>query len=252
MSPGDKTGMAEFLTTTGISHKLEEIIRNAEEQLWIISPFLKINQQIKERLEDRSRSNIDIRVIYGKNDLQPEEKKWLDSMNSIQTFYRRNLHAKCYLNEKEALLTSMNLYEFSQVNNDEMGILVSKDQDHDLYHTILEESKRIWRFSEGSRETVATVNVSDDPPESPKRRMERATVDKPQNGFCIRCKTTIPANPGEPYCASCFRTWNRFKNPDYKEQHCHTCGTDTETTKAKPVCLSCHRKYRGILEFAAV
>ena len=33
-------------------------------------------------------------------------------MNSIQTLFRRNLHAKCYLNEKEALLTSMNLYEF--------------------------------------------------------------------------------------------------------------------------------------------
>ena len=133
-----------------------------------------------------------------------------------------------------------------------MGILVSKDQDPALYDKILDESMRIMRVSEEIRETVATVNVSDGPPESPKRRTEKATVDKPQNGFCIRCKTTIPANPGEPYCASCFRTWNRFKNPDYKEEHCHTCGTDMETTKAKPVCLPCHRKYRGVLEFAAV
>ena len=49
-------------------------------------------------------------------------------MTSIKTSVRKNLHAKCYLNEKEALLTSMNLYEYSQEHNDEMGILVSVDQ----------------------------------------------------------------------------------------------------------------------------
>ncbi len=244
--------MAEFLNTTGINYRLEQIIQNAERELWIISPFLKINSRIKELLEDRDRFKVTIRVIYGKNELRPEEKQWLASLASIRTSFRSNLHAKCYLNEKEALLTSMNLYEFSQVNNDEMGILVSKDQAPALYDKILDESMRIMRVSEEIRETVATVTVSEDPPEAPKRRTEKAAVDKLQNGFCIRCKTTIPANPVEPYCASCFRTWNRFKNPDYKEEHCHTCGTDMETTKAKPVCLPCHRKYRGVLEFAAV
>ncbi len=34
----------------------------------------------------------------------------------------QNLHAKCYLNEKAAIITSMNLYDFSQVNNNEMGV----------------------------------------------------------------------------------------------------------------------------------
>lgn len=242
--------MAEFLNRTGINYHLEQIIQNAEEQLWIISPFLKINPRIKELLEDRDRFKIDIRVIYGKNELLPEEKQWLASMASIRTSFRSNLHAKCYLNEREALLTSMNLYEFSQVNNDEMGILVSRDQDPALFGKIIEESRRIMRVSEEIRETVATVNASDDPPEIPKQRAERATLDEPQNGFCIRCKTTIPTNPIEPYCRSCFRTWNRFKNPDYKEGHCHTCGTDMDTTKAKPVCLSCYRKYRDVLVFA--
>ena len=129
--------MAEFLTRNGINLKLEEIIKSAEKQLWIISPFLKINLQIKELLEDKDRFKIDIRVIYGKNDLRPEEKKWLASMASIRTSFRNNLHAKCYLNEKEALLTSMNLYEYSQVNNDEMGMLVSREQEPALYDKIL-------------------------------------------------------------------------------------------------------------------
>ena len=242
--------MAEFLTRNGINLKLEEIIKSAEKQLWIISPFLKINPQIKELLEDKDRFKIDIRVIYGKNDLRPEEKKWLASMASIRTSFRNNLHAKCYLNEKEALLTSMNLYEYSQVNNDEMGMLVSREQEPALYDKIFDESGRIMRMSEEIRETVATVNPSDEISEGPKPARDLANVEKPQDGFCIRCKTTVQANPIQPYCKGCFGSWNRFKNPDYEEKHCHTCGIAMTTTKNKPACLSCYHKYRDVLEFA--
>ena len=112
--------MTEFLTTTGVSYRLEEIIKSATERLVIISPFLRVNERIRELLEDKDRLKIDVRIIYGKNELQPEENNWLESMNSIRTSFCKNLHAKCYLNEREALLTSMNLYDFSQVNNNEM------------------------------------------------------------------------------------------------------------------------------------
>ena len=58
------------------SYRLEELIKGASERLCIISPFLKVNERIKDLLEDKARSKIvDIRVIYGKNELQPEEKK---------------------------------------------------------------------------------------------------------------------------------------------------------------------------------
>ena len=67
--------MAEFLTTTGISFRLEGIIKSATERLVIISPFLKVNERIKELLEDKGRLKIDIRVIYGKNELQPGRKQ---------------------------------------------------------------------------------------------------------------------------------------------------------------------------------
>ena len=109
---------------TGISDRLEKIIKNAEERLWLISPYLKVNNRLKELLEGKKPS-VDVRVIYGKSELQPEEKKWLEGLTQIKTSFRPNLHAKCYLNENEALLTSMNLYEFSEKNNDEMGVLVS-------------------------------------------------------------------------------------------------------------------------------
>ncbi len=65
--------MAKFLNSSGTTYHLEELIKNASDRLIIISPYLKLNDRIKELLEDRNRLKIDIRIVYGKNDLQPEE-----------------------------------------------------------------------------------------------------------------------------------------------------------------------------------
>lgn len=140
--------MAKFLDTTGVSYHLQQLINKANEKLILISPFLKINERIKQSLEDKNRMKIDIRVIYGKNELQPEENNWLKSMTSIRSSFCKDLHAKCYLNESEAIITSMNLYEFSQVNNNEMGIHVAKEDDPKLYNEIAEEVKRLIRISD--------------------------------------------------------------------------------------------------------
>ncbi len=222
--------MAEFLTTQGVSLRLSEIITNAQERLYLVSPYLQINQLLNERIEDKvHRSKIDIRVIYREiNPKQMEEKEWLESMASIKTSVRKNLHAKCYLNEKEALLTSMNLYQFSQEHNDEMGILVSADHDRELYDKIHAD---VWRI----------IRVSDEIP----------VLQAPEKGFCIRCKADLPANPTQPYCRRCYAIWNRHKNRDFKEKLCHTCGNEHATTLLKPLCPDCYGKYKDVLEFVA-
>lgn len=140
--------MAKFLDTTGVSYHLQQLINKANEKLILISPYLKINDRIKESLEDKNRLKIDIRVVYGKNELQPDENNWLKSQTSIRSSFCKNLHAKCYLNENEAIITSMNLYEFSQLNNNEMGIYVTKETDASLYNEIYEEVKRLIRISD--------------------------------------------------------------------------------------------------------
>ena len=226
--------MAQFLTTKGVSYHLEEIIKGASEHLVIISPYLRIDDHTKELLEGKE---IEINVIYGKKDLKPKEKIWLDSMEHIRLSFRRNLHAKCYLNEDYALLTSMNLNEFSQVNNDEMGILVSFDEEPDLYLEILNESIRLLEWSEEDK-AVAKRATSE----------AKQPIVKPKNGFCIHCKTGIGANPKKPYC---YADWKLYGNDKRKEKHCHTCGKEHGTSMKKPLCFACYRKYKDVLEFAA-
>ena len=260
--------MAEFLTTTGISHSLERIIRNANERLYLVSPYLQINPRLREFIEDKIRSKIDIRVIYREiNPKQIEEHKWLESTPTIRRSLRKNLHAKCYLNEKEALLTSMNLYQFAQERNDEMGTLVSVDHDRELYTGILDDVMRIIRGSveiskpfpsveaaENSGASSATEGTASKPPQSVKPDPSKeapATLSALENGFCIRCKAELAANPSKPYCSRCSVSWNQFKNPKYKEKYCHTCGNEHPTSMSRPLCRGCYRKYKDVLQLAA-
>ncbi len=55
--------MAKFLNTSGTMYYLEELIKNAQERLYLISPYLKLNDRVKELLEDKDRMKIDVRIV---------------------------------------------------------------------------------------------------------------------------------------------------------------------------------------------
>lgn len=149
--------MAKFLNTSATNFFLEELIKSAKERLILISPYLRLNDRIKELLEDKDRLKIDIRIVYGKSDLHPEEIKWLQKLDYVRLSFCKNLHAKCYLNESECIISSLNLYEFSQVNNNEMGILVRKYEDDIVFKEAYEEAQRVIRISEEVRISLDEV-----------------------------------------------------------------------------------------------
>lgn len=151
--------MAKFLNTSATNFFLEELIKNAKERLILISPFLRLNDRIKELLEDKDRLKIDIRIVYGKSDLHPDEIKWMQKLDYVRLSFCKNLHAKCYMNESECIISSLNLYEFSQVNNNEMGILVRKYEDNEVFKEAYEEAQRIIRISEEVRISLDEVKT---------------------------------------------------------------------------------------------
>jgi len=151
--------MAKFLNTSATNYYLEELIKSASDRLILISPYLKLNDRIKELLEDKNRLKIDVRIIYGKSELQPTEISWLNELSFIRTSFCKNLHAKCYINESSCIITSLNLYEFSQVNNNEMGVYVSRDSDPEMYKDTYEEAQRIIRISDEVRISLEAVSV---------------------------------------------------------------------------------------------
>lgn len=242
--------MAKFLNTTGVSYHLEELIKSTKERLILISPYLQFNERIKEQINNLNIQKKDIRIIYRENKLRPDENNWLSNQIGVRTSICKNLHAKCYINEVEAIITSMNLYEFSQMNNNEMGIHVTKAQNEELYNSIFAEVQRLLTISEEIRVTVQKVA----PQESEKKLTKQAEVknevpnsDK-KMGFCIRTGQPIPFNPEKPLGYEAFKSWNQFGDPNYPEKFCHFSGepSNGETCVAKPILYKNWKKAKEV------
>jgi len=229
--------MAEFLTTNGTSFQIENIIIEAREELILISPYLQISKTFYERIKDASERNVRITIIYGKDELKPNERNSLAELQNVSLHFFENLHAKCYFNEESMVVTSMNMYEFSEKNNREMGILIRKEDDPKIFHKAKEEAASILKSSEIIPLEKAERWLTAE------KKSEKDKDSLPDRGYCIRCGERIPYNIGKPYCRDCFREWDKFQNGDYIEPRCHACGEFKSTTIMKPECFSCFKKY---------
>ena len=132
--------MVQILNTTGLNYHVEQTIANAEERIILISPYLKLSARIKELIEDKNRMKVDIRIIYGKSELNPKDHEWLVSLPYVRLSFCQNLHAKFYANESQSLICSLNLYDFSQINNHELGVLIVKDEDREAFNASITEA----------------------------------------------------------------------------------------------------------------
>ena len=225
--------MAKFLNTTGVSYHLEELIKHTKERLILISPYLQFTDRIKEHLNNLNIQKCDIRIVYRENKLQMDENNWLESQIGIRTSICKNLHAKCYINENEAIITSMNLYEFSQMNNNEMGIHITKAQDPDLYNDSLDEVHRLLTISEEIRVTVKKV-TSDTPTKTEKKITDAKTFRSTdsKNGYCIRTGSEIPFNVEKPLSYDAHKSWNKTgADPSSTENFCHFSGEQSNGCK---------------------
>ncbi|MBZ9730391.1 phospholipase D family protein [Salegentibacter sp. JZCK2] len=142
--------MAEYLRTSSITAELENLIRDAKEKVYIISPYLKLSDNIRQLLNDKEREKVEVRIIFGKQELAPTEMEYLESLSYVRLYFFKNLHAKCYLNESKMIIASMNLYEFSQQHNREMGILIDTVVEHDrqVYEDAIKDVDSILHNSE--------------------------------------------------------------------------------------------------------
>ncbi|MFN4076144.1 MAG: phospholipase D family protein [Cloacibacterium sp.] len=233
--------MAEFLTTNGTSYNIENIIIDAKSKLILVSPYLQISKTFYERLKDASNKNVSIKIIYGKDELKPNERNSLAELKNVELYFFENLHAKCYFNETKMVITSMNMYEFSEKNNREMGVLIDRNTDKDLFDKAVAETLSIIQSAEQTalRKTDRPIFV-----DKKQANNKQTNYRKIIRGYCIRCETRIDYNPTRPYCGDCFSIWAQFENPDYQENVCHRCGEYEMTSMNKPQCYYCYTEHQ--------
>jgi phosphatidylserine/phosphatidylglycerophosphate/cardiolipin synthase-like enzyme len=128
--------MAKFITTKQITSELEDLIKKADERLYIVSPYLKLSKDFRDLLTYRNTNRKDTKIIFGKQELNPEQMTFFQGLRFVYLFFSEDLHAKCYINDTKMIITSMNFYDFSMMNNKEMGILIDKTitEDSQVYN----------------------------------------------------------------------------------------------------------------------
>lgn len=241
--------MAEFLTTNGISYTIEKVIIEAKKKLVLVSPYLQLSKTFYERLKDAANKGVAIKIIYGKDELKPNERNSLAELENIELFYFENLHAKCYFNESDMVITSMNMYEFSEKNNREMGVHIVKENDPTLFSKAVEEAHSIIQSSELIQLAKTKRRYYQDQKNENKINSKRKA---PSRGYCIRCEERIPYNTEKPYCWDCFSTWAQFENYEYQENVCHACGEFQSSTMNKPLCYDCYKEFEKELNITSL
>ena len=211
--------MARFLTTKQVEAEVENVLRNAEKHVAIVSPYIKFSRIILDRLIEMGNCGVSTTLVYGKKWMDSEEYHALDGIPGLTAYYLENLHSKAYANENVCIVTSMNCYEALQTANREMGVLLSRNNDPEAF-------KQAW-------EEINSITIASE--------LRKVVEPIPGSASCIKCSVPMNFNLDAPLCDECYSTWIKFGDPNYIEKYCHFCGEASDVAKSRPLCDRCDR-----------
>ncbi len=275
--------MAKFLSSNELNSEVEKILLGAKSRLLLISPYIKLHDKYARALKSHlNNPELEIIIVFGKNEDDLSKSMKLEDFNlfkefpNIQIRYEKHLHAKYYANEFDAILTSMNLYSYSQDKNIEAGVKIDSfddkaseyfgrviDQSDLLFHRAPHFEKTILRLSKKyieSRVEVDTLSkiLSDQiDQKNQKENFDRKNIDSTlqqtqekinNSGFCIRTGVSIPFNVNRPLSNEAYKAWSKYNEPNYPEKYCHFSGEPSkgETSVSRPILKKNWKKAKDI------
>ena len=228
------------------------LLQQNEEQPWVLSLLIK-----------QQRNSIKLTIISRYDaDIPQETASFLNELTRAKIKLCDNLHAKCFLNEKRGLISTMNLHEHSQTHNWEMGISFFKSVDPDVYNDALKEVLEIDNASKGnsnirpqsgkiqSQQSIrhpAPQKTINKPKQAPNKGLFDKVLDSVlgEEAYCIRCGERLEKyNLEKPLCDKCYSKWAQYKKLDFPENFCHACGQKkSNISYQKPVCIGCFKEF---------
>lgn len=263
--------MANFITGNELNLQIEKLFENAKETLILISPFIKLHDRYKSSLMTKLKEDkLKIIVVFGKNEenrsksISSEDLSFFKELPNVEIRYEKRLHAKYYATENTAIISSMNLYSYSQDNNIESGIITSKklissDESLDVkaskyFERVIEQAELIFkntpvydnvllgikkRYKNSRIEVDRIDDFFRDSTKSEKNDFQNEVEIKENShiGYCIRTGIEIDFDIERPLSYRAYKEWEKYGDEDYPERYCHYSGepSNGETCFSKPV-----------------
>jgi hypothetical protein len=130
-----------LLNTSQLNDRIEKMFETETKKLIIVSPFLDINETLIGILAS---SEAQIYIFCRKLEKNEKQKEKL-TQKHIHFCWIENLHAKIYMSVSQTIITSLNLYEYSQINNYEMGVMFDNNSFDEMYLQLKSEIRNILR-----------------------------------------------------------------------------------------------------------
>lgn len=237
-----------LLSVYQIPTRIIDIIENARDYCFLISPYYRPWPLLMRALEKVAQRSTRVIFVFRYNEVDRKDIEFLNKELHFDVALVERLHSKIYLNESEALITSMNLYDSSKENNYEVGChFPLKDEAKDIHDKIVLGDILSLKPKAIFPSKYFKGNLTNEKKE--KKSSEKISNFVPSKGFCIRCKTVGPWNPERPFCEPCFENWFHNHNEEHEEKYCHLCSSASKTSMNKPVCYNCFVKYKENVDF---
>jgi hypothetical protein len=216
----------EILTTPQITSKIIDIIEKAEEYCFVVSPYF--DPWIQSKISFEYASNKKKKIIFF---FRHNQKK--EDIDSIKEFHDKshfdivfinNLHAKIYVNENEALITSMNLTDYAQANNHEIGVLIKNKKKLNEIKDIIDKIFRTGKVSNIGNKYYKLLNNN--------------LFFEKEISYCTNCGDPRIKIKNYYYCENCTEK-NRKGEISLLTQYCYLCGEKLAKNGDKSVCPRC-------------
>lgn len=224
--------MPVFLETDDIFAKLNNLIDEAQKFICLVSPYITFNSTQILKIKKAAEEGVPVTIVYRKDarnkDTEIELSKLADTP-SIRVIGCPNLHAKIYANERNAILTSRNIWDRQKGCSIEVGVLFKRYEP--IYDELLSTAEDL-------------IELDDATPFIDNRKKQKGMEIITGRGYCIRCGRQIPYNLTQTYCPNCKDKWQKSGGYEKtREKYCHRCGQWGDyITSVHSLCYYCYNQ----------
>lgn len=217
-----------FLENQNCAEEIHRVIENANSELTIITPYIDLGPRMKGSFNVARGKGVPIKLITRwKKQLAAKDETELAFFAELgaEIMFVERLHSKLFLNENSGVLSSMNMLDGSAHHSQEIGIFTN---DTGLVTSYKGYAERLERSAMPSLYAPAKSTAKNAPSQKKKQK---------DSGYCIRSGEEMQFDLKKPFSDKSFKSWNRFKNPEFKEKYCHFSGEESngQTSFSRPI-----------------
>ena len=263
----------DFLTGKPLSDTIYDTLFKAEKELIIISPYIQLGNYLKDNVFKQLLNNSKLHILIGfgktssngDDNFKREDIEYFLGFPNITMVYIPQLHGQYYANEKQSVITSMNLLDYSLVNKVEFGVLAEKaltdlvnknnffetskntimsvlDSGYTIFAKRPNYNKKFLGLAKDYVGSTVHLDLVDDVLSNREVKPIRYSSFVPENYANAENR---PLAEREPTPERAVETETPQENAvqEEKKGHCIRCNTAIPFDPSKPLCDSCYEAW---------